>query len=66
MGGARNQTYENFVQAVQNPDPARMPRLLIDSEVAVRTGQSKWAFLRKFDQWPTPQHLTVSLMLLFI
>ena len=53
-GGPRLRTFDLFVTAIENHDPARMPFLLVDSEGSVQAGHSVWKHLQTRDKWNQP------------
>ncbi len=53
-GGARDQTFHRFATAIANPDPERVPLLLVDSEGPVQAGHSVWKHLQRRDKWNQP------------
>ena len=53
-GGSRDQTFHRFETAIANPDPERIPLLLVDSEGPVRAGHSVWEHLQARDNWSQP------------
>ena len=56
-GGPRDQTFHRFRTAIANPDPERVPLLLVDSEGPVQAGHSVWEHLQARDQWGKPDGL---------
>ena len=53
-GGSRSRTFDLFRKAASDPDPARVPLLLVDSEEAVQEGRSPWQHLDARDNWRPP------------
>lgn len=53
-GGSRSRTFDLFRKAASDPDPARVPLLLVDSEEAVQEGRSPWQHLSARDNWRPP------------
>ena len=53
-GGPRDQTFHRFRTAIANPDPERVPLLLVDSEGPVLAGHSVWEHLQTRDKWEQP------------
>ena len=45
-GGSRSRTIDLFLKATADPDPVRVPLLLVDSEESVQEGRSVWQHLR--------------------
>ena len=50
-GGSRSRTIDLFLKAIANPDPARVPLLLVDSEEPVQEGSLVWQHLRAREKW---------------
>ena len=53
-GGGRKRTFDLFVKAIKDPDPKRVPLLLVDSEAPVAAGHSVWQHLQTRDGWNCP------------
>lgn len=53
-GGSRDRTFDLFATAIANPDPERVPLLLVDSEGPVQAGHSVWEHLQARDGWNQP------------
>ena len=53
-GGPRIRTFDLFVTAIENPHPAHVPFLLVDSEEPVQAGHSVWKHLQARDKWKQP------------
>ncbi len=53
-GGPRIRTFDLFITAIENHDPAHVPFLLVDSEGPVQAGHSVWKHLQTRDQWNQP------------
>lgn len=53
-GGGRQQTFDTFRTAVQNPRPGELPLLLVDSEGPLQKGHTVWQHLAARDGWDRP------------
>ena len=53
-GSSRNNTFDQFAEAIKNAPPDELPILLVDSEGPVVPGHSVWQHLRQQDGWQQP------------
>lgn len=53
-GGGRQQTFDQFLEAVRSGRPDELPILLVDSEGPVVSGRSAWEHLHVQDGWDRP------------
>ena len=53
-GGGRQQTFEQFSEAVRSGRADELPILLVDSEGPVASGRSAWEHLQTNDRWARP------------
>ena len=54
-GGSRQQTFDRFTTAVENPARETLPLLLVDSEAPVEAHRSIWEHLYYRDGWCKPR-----------
>ena len=53
-GGGRQQTFEQFAEAVRAARPGELPVLLVDGERPVAARRSAWEHLQANDRWARP------------
>ena len=56
--GSREKTYDRFCTAINEAETGSFIVLLVDSESAVKAGDSPWEHLRKRDNWAQPSVAT--------
>ena len=65
-GSSRNNTFDQFAEAVKNAPLDELPILLVDSEGPVVPGHSVWQHLRQQDGWQQPAGASVEQAFLMI